>query len=123
MLDTRNYDRDLTDVYYNTDYVNTISSFPNRSMMGLAQENWFFDTLSASKERGAHWRVIGQQVVFSQLDVNGTFDLDAWDGYRASRTRVLDHIEQNKIDNTIILSGDSHANWASDLAHPNDTTK
>lgn len=122
MLDTRNYDRDLTDVYYNTDYVNTISSFPNRSMMGLAQENWFFDTLSASKERGAHWRVIGQQVVFSQLDVNGTFDLDAWDGYRASRTRVLDHIEQNKIDNTIILSGDSHANWASDLAHPNDTT-
>ncbi|KAH9001195.1 PhoD-like phosphatase-domain-containing protein [Lactarius akahatsu] len=98
MLDTRNYDRDLTDVI-----VNTISSFPNRSMMGLTQENWFFDTLSTSKKRGAVWRVIGQQV-------------DAWDGYRASRARVLNHIEQNKIDNTIILSGDSHANWVSDLA-------
>lgn len=122
MLDTRNYDRDLTDLSYNTEFVNTISSFPNRSMMGLAQENWLFDTLSTSKERGAVWRVIGQQVVFSQLDFQGTFDLDAWDGYRASRARVLDHIEQNKIDNTIILSGDSHANWVSDLAHPNDTT-
>lgn len=122
MLDTRNYDRDLTDVYYNTEFVNTISSFPNRSMMGLTQENWFFNTLSTSKKRGAVWRVIGQQVVFSQLESQGTFDLDAWDGYRASRARVLNHIEQNKIDNTIILSGDSHANWVSDLAHPNDTT-
>ncbi|KAI9466285.1 PhoD-like phosphatase-domain-containing protein, partial [Lactarius psammicola] len=120
MLDTRNYDRDITDVHYNT-VVNTISSFSNRSMMGLAQEDWFFDTLSTSKERGAVWRVIGQQVVFTQLEARGAFDLDAWDGYRASRTRVLDHIERNKIDNTIILSGDSHANWVSDLAHPNDT--
>ncbi|KAF8274942.1 PhoD-like phosphatase-domain-containing protein [Lactarius quietus] len=44
MLDTRNYDRDLR-------LVNTISSFPNRSMIG------FFDTLSASKKRGAAWRI------------------------------------------------------------------
>ncbi|KAH9180627.1 PhoD-like phosphatase-domain-containing protein [Lactarius sanguifluus] len=129
MLDTRNYDRDITDLSYNTgvnpcgtEFVNTISSFPNRSMMGLTQENWFFNTLSTSKKRGAVWRVIGQQVVFSQLEFSGSFDLDAWDGYRASRARVLSHIEQNKIDNTVILSGDSHANWVSDLAHPNDTT-
>lgn len=40
---------------------------------------------------------------------------DAWDGYRANRNRILDHIQQSKIDNTIILSGDSHANWVSDL--------
>ena len=43
-------------------------------------------------------------------------DLDAWDGYRANRARVLDHLYNNSIDNTIILSGDSHANWVSDLA-------
>ena len=41
---------------------------------------------------------------------------DAWDGYRANRNRVLDHLYNNKISNTIILSGDSHANWVSDLA-------
>lgn len=41
---------------------------------------------------------------------------DAWDGYRANRNRVLDHLYQNKISNAVILSGDSHANWVSDLA-------
>ena len=40
---------------------------------------------------------------------------DAWDGYRANRNRVLDHIADNKISNVLILSGDSHANWVSDL--------
>ncbi|ESK93059.1 alkaline phosphatase [Moniliophthora roreri MCA 2997] len=121
MLDTRQYDRDLTDVYYNT-VVNTISSFPNRSLMGAAQESWLYDTLSESKERGAVWRVIGQQIVFTQLNESDSFDLDAWDGYRANRQRVLDHLYNNEIDNTVILAGDSHANWVSDLAHPNDST-
>jgi len=40
---------------------------------------------------------------------------------RANRKRVLDHLYQNKISNTIVLAGDSHANWVSDLAYPNDT--
>ncbi|TFK42649.1 PhoD-like phosphatase-domain-containing protein [Crucibulum laeve] len=121
MLDTRQYDRDLTDVYYNT-VVNTIAAFENRSLMGAAQEKWFYDTVSQSKDRGAVWRVVGQQIVFTQLNESGAFDLDAWDGYRANRARVLDHLYKNKISNTVILSGDSHANWVSDLAHPNDTT-
>ncbi|TFY78407.1 hypothetical protein EWM64_g5606 [Hericium alpestre] len=122
MLDTRQYDRDLTDVYYNTDYVNTIAAYPNRSLMGLDQENWFFNSLSESKYRGAVWRIVGQQIVFTQLNESGHFDLDAWDGYRANRQRVLDHLYRGRIDNTIVLSGDSHANWVSDLAHPNDTS-
>ncbi|TFY83234.1 hypothetical protein EWM64_g767 [Hericium alpestre] len=131
MLDTRQYDRDLTDSFsqhYRNDIpqtgvdVNTIAAYPNRSLMGLDQENWFFNSLSESKYRGAVWRVVGQQIVFTQLNKSGRFDLDAWDGYRANRQRVLDHLYQSKIDNTIILSGDSHANWVSDLAHPNDTS-
>ncbi|KAK7043607.1 hypothetical protein VNI00_008218 [Paramarasmius palmivorus] len=122
MLDTRQYDRDITDVYYNTEFVNTISSEPNRSLMGAAQESWFYDTLSESKNRGAIWHVVGQQIVFTQLNESGSFDLDAWDGYRANRKRVLDHLYENEISNTVILAGDSHANWVSDLAHANDST-
>ncbi|KDQ33328.1 hypothetical protein PLEOSDRAFT_1099298 [Pleurotus ostreatus PC15] len=83
----------------------------------------FADTLSESKRREAIWRVVGQQVVFSQL--NGSsfrFNTDAWDGYRANRARILDHLYNNEISNTVILAGDSHANWVSDLARPNDTT-
>ncbi|KAJ7285916.1 PhoD-like phosphatase-domain-containing protein [Mycena rebaudengoi] len=122
MLDTRQYDRDVTDVNYNHDLVVSLASVPNRSLMGAAQEKWFADTLSASKNRGAVWRIVGQQIVFTQLMLGGLTDVDAWDGYRANRERVLDHLYKNKISNTIILSGDSHANWVSDLAHPNDTT-
>ncbi|KIJ98387.1 hypothetical protein K443DRAFT_133454 [Laccaria amethystina LaAM-08-1] len=103
VLDTRVYDRDLTDVYYIT-VVNTIAAFPNCSIMGLAQEKWFYDTISHSQARGCVTEnaVYSQQIVFSQLNFGGFFDL-------------------NTIKKTVILSGDSHANWVSDLAHPNDT--
>ncbi|KAI0709470.1 PhoD-like phosphatase-domain-containing protein [Earliella scabrosa] len=122
MLDTRQYDRDITDLYYNTGFINSIADVANRSLMGPEQEDWFFDTLTESKTRGAIWRVVGQQIVFTQLNESGSFDVDAWDGYRANRNRILDHLYNGKISNTLILSGDSHANWVSDLAHPNDTT-
>ncbi|GJE95207.1 alkaline phosphatase D family protein [Phanerochaete sordida] len=132
MLDTRQYDRDITDLYFNTGksitpsinfaHLHELSSCQsNRSLMGPQQEAWFYSQLSQSKERGAIWRVVGQQIVFTQLDEEGAFDVDAWDGYRANRNRVLDHIHDNQINNVLILSGDSHANWVSDLAHPNDT--
>ncbi|PIL24184.1 hypothetical protein GSI_13937 [Ganoderma sinense ZZ0214-1] len=118
MLDTRQYDRDITDLYYNT-VIEDIADETSRSLMGSEQEAWFYETLSESKARGALWRVVGQQIVFTMLEEDGILDVDAWDGYRANRNRVLDHLYKNKISNTIILSGDSHANWVSDLGHPN----
>ncbi|CAA7271763.1 unnamed protein product [Cyclocybe aegerita] len=121
MFTTTQAGRSLTDGYV-SEYINTIAAFENRSLMGAAQEKWLYNTLSQSKARGAVWRVIGQQIVFTQLNESGEFDLDAWDGYRANRARVLNHLYDNEISNTIILAGDSHANWVSDLAHPNDTT-
>ncbi|TBU35768.1 PhoD-like phosphatase-domain-containing protein [Dichomitus squalens] len=120
MLDTRQYDRDITDLYYNT-VIKSIADEMNRSLMGSEQEAWFYETLSNSKARGAVWRVVGQQIVFTMLNEDDGLDVDAWDGYRANRNRVLDHLYSNEISNTIILSGDSHANWVSDLAHPNQT--
>lgn len=122
MLDTRQYDRDVTDDGWNRDLVASLADQPRRSMMGQEQEQWFFDRLLKSKQRGALWRIVGQQVVFSQLSEGTTFNFDQWDGYRANRQRILEHIQKNKIDNVVILSGDSHANWVSDLAFPNDTS-
>ncbi|KAL1744013.1 PhoD-like phosphatase-domain-containing protein [Schizophyllum fasciatum] len=121
MLDTRQYDRDITDLYYNTEFVGSLANYANRSLMGAQQEQWFADTLSQSQSRGAVWRVVGQQIVFTQLDNEGSYNYDAWDGYTANRARILNHITANNIDNTIVLSGDSHANWVSDIAYPNDT--
>ena len=61
MLDTRVYDRSITDLYWNTHYISQISNDASRSMMGPRQESWFFNQLINSKERGATWRVIGSQ--------------------------------------------------------------
>ncbi|VDB92153.1 unnamed protein product [Peniophora sp. CBMAI 1063] len=57
-----------------------------------------------------------QWIVFTQLNESGRFDLDAWNGYRADRARVLDHLQQNNITDKVILAGDSHANCVFDLA-------
>lgn len=62
MLDTRQYDRSITDLYWNTDYIHSISNDAGRSLMGSRQENWFYSQLIGSKKRGAAWRVIGSQI-------------------------------------------------------------
>ncbi|RDW82353.1 metallo-dependent phosphatase-4 [Coleophoma cylindrospora] len=130
MLDTRQYDRSITDLYWNTDYVHEISQDAGRTLMGSRQENWFYNQLSESSERGAAWRIIGNQIVFSRINESiaygdaNPFDYDAWDGYQANRNRTLAHLYDKKINNTIFLAGDSHASWVSDLVwldeHPYD---
>lgn len=62
MLDTRGYDRSITDLYWNTDYIHAISNDAGRTLMGGRQENWFYNQLSRSAERGAAWRIIGSQI-------------------------------------------------------------
>lgn len=62
MLDTRHYDRSITDLYWNTEYVRDISNEASRTLMGSRQEEWFYDELSSSSNRGAAWRVIGNQI-------------------------------------------------------------
>ncbi|KAG8424505.1 hypothetical protein J3458_001288 [Metarhizium acridum] len=118
ILDTRNYDRSITDVYWNKHYISEIADDPSRSLMGARQENWFYRSLSKSKERGATWRIIGNQIVFSRILQNDNWGLngDAWDGYIANRNRTLQHLYDNRIDNNIFLAGDTHQNWVSDLA-------
>ncbi|QIW96740.1 hypothetical protein AMS68_002258 [Peltaster fructicola] len=121
MLDTRQYDRSITDLYYNTDYVHQIANDAGRTMMGSRQENWFYNQLSASNDRGAIWRVIGSQTVFSKMNQSVVYgnvnplDYDAWDGYQSNRNRTLKHLYDNEIDNNIVMAGDSHVNWAADL--------
>ena len=105
--------------------------------MGSQQENWFYRNLIESKERGAVWRIIGNQIVFSRINITswfGTFENpyngDQWDGYmvsslaeltslsnvgQANRNRTFQTLYDYDISNNIVLSGDSHANWVSDL--------
>ncbi|MFD4129484.1 alkaline phosphatase D family protein [Streptomyces globisporus] len=92
------------------------SEDPARTMTGATQERWLIDGWRASN---ATWNVVPQQVTFAQRrDVpTGAFKLsmDSWDGYPASRQRVLAGAEAAGVDNLMVLTGDVHVSYAFDL--------
>ncbi|KAK4055762.1 hypothetical protein OIV83_000309 [Microbotryomycetes sp. JL201] len=121
MADTRQYDRDVTDLYYNTAEINKIAADEDRSMTGQKQQSWLLQQLQETKDRGAVWPLLFQQVIFSDVNFGDSpsefeYNVDAWSGYRAERNRILEYIRDNGINNTVVLAGDSHASWVFDLA-------
>ncbi|KAF9887923.1 hypothetical protein FE257_009445 [Aspergillus nanangensis] len=122
MLDTRNYDRSITDLGDNKEYIEMLHNDAGRSLMGARQENWFYRKLSESQKRGTKWRVVGNQLRFTRVETTSaddgsvSFSLDSWDGYRAHQNRTLKHLFDNEIGNNIMIAGDTHVNWVSDLA-------
>ena len=85
----------------------------SRSLLGEQQERWFFDRLRASKRDNTRWRLIGQQIMFSQLNPPGAPpNPDFWEGYPAARRRVLDFLDDERLTNVSILAGDVHSSWA-----------
>ncbi|MEW2430973.1 alkaline phosphatase D family protein [Micromonospora sp. NPDC047644] len=96
----------------------------SRSLTGATQEAWLLDGLA---QRYGTWDILGQQVFFAQqLDANGAASMDAWDGYRASRSRIQGGWQQRGVRNPLVLTGDVHRSWANDLkadyVNPNSAT-
>ncbi|MEU5684608.1 alkaline phosphatase [Streptomyces venezuelae] len=115
ILDTRQYRSDQA--YGDTAHVpGPESDDPARSITGATQERWLIDGWRRSK---ALWNVVPQQVAFSErrLDLNAQakLSMDAWDGYRASRKRVLAGAEAARLDNLMVLTGDVHVGYAFDI--------
>ncbi|MBV7699730.1 alkaline phosphatase [Streptomyces sp. TRM70350] len=89
---------------------------PARTMTGETQERWLLDGWRRST---ALWNVVPQQVVFSQREFDLTepsrVSMDAWDGYRPSRRRVLDGAKAAGVENLMVLTGDVHVGYAFDI--------
>lgn len=89
---------------------------PSATITGDEQEHWLLDGLSRSSAR---WNVLAQQIFMAQIDlVEGRdqgFYVDGWDGYVASRDRLLAFIGERQPANPVVLTGDWHANWMCDL--------
>lgn len=85
---------------------------PAATILGPAQERWLYDSLG----KGARWNVMAQQVVVSprQLVENG-YSMDKWDGYEMSRRRLIQALQDRKVSNPIILSGDNHRHCVAEL--------
>ncbi|WP_046709690.1 alkaline phosphatase D family protein, partial [Streptomyces europaeiscabiei] len=92
------------------------SADPARTMTGATQERWLLDGWDRSD---AVWNVLPQQVTFSQRR-NAVGDvykvsMDSWDGYPASRERLLAGADAAGIENLMVLTGDVHVGYAFDI--------
>jgi len=121
MLDTRIEGREQQI----NDVTNPALYNPNRTMLGQSQRDWFLNALDNST---AQWKIVGNQVIFAQLqvgfaaqapqtpqDVESIF-LDIWDGYPAERQRIITHLDTAGIDNVVFVTGDFHSSFAFDIA-------
>ena len=85
---------------------------PHRSMLGLEQEKWLANSLSGSRAR---WNVVTQQTLMAQAQIGGKVWVDGWDGYPAARAKLLTAMADSKVANPIVVGGDVHATYVSDL--------
>lgn len=112
MLDTRLEERD--------EQVPATSSAiddTSRTILGDVQKQWFKDQLSSTDGK---WKIVAQQVMFAPLEIFGgnIVNNDQWDGYRADRNEVINHVMDNDIKNVVVLTGDIHTSWANDVPIP-----
>ena len=88
-----------------------------QQMLGAQQQAWLFDGLGRSRAR---WNVLAQQTllapfVSSSADEKPQVWSDGWDGYAGSRDALLGFIDTAVIVNVIVLGGDMHAHYVTDL--------
>jgi alkaline phosphatase D len=93
---------------------------PDRQLLGAEQEAWLFDRLSSS---GSTWIVLVQQIMLAQFTLqvappgepSRPLFSDLWDGYDSARRRLYGHLREQGIDNLVVVTGDVHASFASEL--------
>jgi hypothetical protein len=78
-------------------------------MLGSEQKDLFKDALSDSK---AKYKFIISSVAIQQLFAN---PYDAWEGYGAERSEILNFIRDNGIKNVIFLTTDLHLNLMNEV--------
>jgi alkaline phosphatase D len=87
-----------------------------RTMLGQRQENWLTAQLRSSRST---WNFLAQGVVMAYANEEKApaqrFWTDSWNGYPAARSRLMRQLNDNRVTNPIVLSGDIHAFVVSDL--------
>jgi alkaline phosphatase D len=89
---------------------------PQATMLGDAQERWLAAGLATG---AAQWNLLGQTTLMAQADSKPgpgqMFYSDAWDGYPAARRRLLQTLVDTRARNPVVLGGDVHSFWVTDL--------
>jgi alkaline phosphatase D len=89
---------------------------PQLTLLGEVQERWLETALDRSRAR---WNVLAQQTIMAQIDrkpgPERQYWTDSWDGYPAARRRLLDYLGARKPANPVVIGGDVHSFWVTDL--------
>ncbi|WP_372177572.1 alkaline phosphatase [Xanthomonas axonopodis pv. phyllanthi] len=90
---------------------------PQRTMLGWEQERWLHGRFAQSPAR---WNVIAQDLLVAPMRQAGRDGVvghwtDGWDGYPATRERMLDAIANTRLRNPVFWGGDIHSYWVTDL--------
>lgn len=112
MLDTRLWGRDsVVDAVVGP----LLPPDPSRSLLGDDQATWLEERLTSSTSQ---WKVVGQQVMISLLRIDASIAAnpnDQWQGYTSSRTRFLEFVRDSGTKDVVVLTGDIHSSWASEV--------
>jgi alkaline phosphatase D len=97
---------------------------PERTLLGAQQEAWLHSGLKQSKRQ---WKLIGQPTIIAQTaeltSAGRMYWNEGWDGYQASRDKLLATIGDNQLSNVVSLAGDVHMNVACDIKRSFDDSK
>ena len=88
-----------------------------RTLLGEEQEQWLFDGF---KRADTAWNVLAQGQLMAQLRQKSRagevgFWTDGWDGYPVARQRLLEAMAASRLANPVVIGGDIHSFWATDL--------
>ena len=118
ILDTRQYRSDQPN-RDGRDPLNKEARSSKNTLLGETQRNWLFNGLLKSS---ATWNILPQQVMMGMQghlsDKEGEalkHNMDSWCGYLAEREHLMRFLQDRKVLNPIILTGDVHIHWANDL--------
>ena len=90
---------------------------PSRTMLGQTQEAWL---QAGFRRASARWTVMAQDLLVAPLVQRDATGLeghytDGWDGYPATRDRMLAGLAAARTPNPVFLGGDIHSYWVTDL--------
>ncbi|MEZ6137461.1 MAG: alkaline phosphatase D family protein [Pirellulaceae bacterium] len=116
VLDTRQYRSNQP----NNDRRSPLNDYaldPQQTMLGNEQRGWLYQNLLRSR---AEWNVLAQQVMMGMVNRVGSiekpeYSMDQWPGYAAERIALMRFMQERRISNPVVLTGDIHSNWANEL--------
>jgi alkaline phosphatase D len=101
-----------------------------RTLLGMAQERWLAEGWDPQRP----WNLLAQQSLMARASSRavtepgsdadtGRYWTDSWDGYAASRRRLLQAASDRRVKNLVVLGGDVHAHFVADLKVDYDSPK